>query len=108
MSTGTEIFPDLNVPKMSIKNQLDEMSNPFLQEMSETFDSESSTFKFQETKESIVKWDIYEKDDFKMGILRLESFTPSESTIPETVLLIRELLLNELKDTDALVIDLRF
>ena len=60
-----------------------------------------------ETDEPILYWHINRPDFGDFGYIELTSFTPEKHTNDETVLKIRNLLLNELKDTAGLVIDLR-
>lgn len=59
------------------------------------------------TDEPILYWHTNHPSFGDFGYIELSSFTPEKHSNDETVLLIRNLLLNELKDTDGLVIDLR-
>lgn len=67
------------------------------------------TVSLQPTSDEIVKWAIYESPHGKMGVIRLESFTPSSPTasVNDIILIIRELLVDQLADTDCLVFDVR-
>ncbi|KAI8912032.1 ClpP/crotonase-like domain-containing protein [Powellomyces hirtus] len=60
------------------------------------------------TKSTIVHWAIYKHNGANLGILRLDAFTESgqpDTTLAETEF--RNLLLNELAETDSLLIDIR-
>lgn len=59
------------------------------------------------TDEPILYWHVNRPDFGDFGYIELTSFTPEVFSNDETVLKIRNLLLNELKDTAGLVIDLR-
>ena len=59
------------------------------------------------TDEPILYWHTNHPSFGDFGYIRLTSFNPEKHSNDETVLIIRNLLLNELKDTDGLVIDLR-
>lgn len=60
-----------------------------------------------ETEEPILYWHINRPDFGNFGYIELTSFNPEVLSNDQTTLKIRDLLLNELKDTDGLVIDLR-
>jgi len=60
-----------------------------------------------ETNEPILYWHINHPSFGDFGYIALESFNPEVLSNDETVIKIRDLLLNELRDTDGLVIDLR-
>ncbi|KAJ3389984.1 hypothetical protein HDU92_000730 [Lobulomyces angularis] len=65
-------------------------------------------FFYNPTFDPLVSWNIYHKGSFDMGIIRLASFEPlAETSEDQIVLLIRDLLVNELKDTHAVLFDLR-
>ena len=60
-----------------------------------------------ETEEPILYWHINRPEFGNFGYIELTSFTPEVLSTDQTTIKIRDLLLNELKDTDGLVIDLR-
>lgn len=60
-----------------------------------------------ETDEPILYWKTNHPSFGKFGYIELLNFTPEVLSTDETTLRIKNLLLNELKDTDGLVIDLR-
>ncbi|KAJ3086801.1 hypothetical protein HK102_012434 [Quaeritorhiza haematococci] len=61
-------------------------------------------FGLRTTREPTVNWAILQS---KIGILRIDSFSPVQMDVDQTGRLIRRLLLNELKDTLGLIIDVR-
>lgn len=63
----------------------------------------ASKLAINQTDEPTVNWSIYEPDGKNMGIIFLESFHPVVSTVKQTIMIIRELLLTELKDTNSLL-----
>jgi hypothetical protein len=85
------------------------MENPVMDEMKEDFalGADGAKIKIQRTEDPIVRWAIYEPEKRNMGIIFLDSFVPAGSDVPKVVLLVRSLLLNELKDTNSLVFDIR-
>jgi hypothetical protein len=58
------------------------------------------------TSERIISWGIWKPESKNLGVIQMTSFSPTLQT-REAVLLIRNLLLNELKDTNALLWDIR-
>ena len=60
-----------------------------------------------ETEEPILYWHINSPAFGNFGYIELTTFNPEVLSNDETVIKIRNLLLNELRDTDGLVIDLR-
>lgn len=70
---------------------------------------EHSASGMQTTKDDIVKWTIRIVGGKKIGVIRLESFVPSNpaASVNDILLIIRELLVDQLKDTDCLIFDVR-
>jgi hypothetical protein len=64
-------------------------------------------FVLKDTSDPIIKWGIYKPESKKLGVLFIEGFTPVDNDDFKVTLLIRSLLLNELKDTNGLIIDIR-
>jgi hypothetical protein len=64
-------------------------------------------FVLKDTSDPIIKWGIYKPESKKLGVLFIEGFTPVDGDDYKVTLLIRSLLLNELKDTNGLIIDIR-
>ncbi|KAJ3078269.1 hypothetical protein HK102_004610, partial [Quaeritorhiza haematococci] len=111
--------------KDSIKKQLKEAIHPFLEALKEASGGDllSADYPRKRTQEDIVSWALYTynptdtntggRGSMKIGILRLDSFRPKN--VPEdqldeadwVVQLVRGLLVKELADTDALIIDVR-
>lgn len=60
-----------------------------------------------DTEEPILYWHINSPSFGNFGYIELTSFNPQVLSNAETVIKIQNLLLNELRDTDGLVIDLR-
>ncbi|KAH6597451.1 hypothetical protein BASA50_004368 [Batrachochytrium salamandrivorans] len=59
-----------------------------------------------------VTWGIYKPDSANMGIIKLDSFSPEEIGIKnpislKAVMIVRSLLVNELKDTHSVMYELR-
>ncbi|KAH6577854.1 hypothetical protein BASA60_003859 [Batrachochytrium salamandrivorans] len=59
-----------------------------------------------------ITWGIYQSESANMGIIKLDSFDPEEISIKglaveKAVMIIRSLLVNELKDTKSVMYDLR-
>ncbi|KAJ3079083.1 hypothetical protein HK102_004041 [Quaeritorhiza haematococci] len=84
--------------KMLMYSDLDDLKNSF---------EASWGYERQTTEEPIISWSTYQRGPTNLGIIRLESFSPSASTADGSIRILRRLLVNELKDTDALVIDIR-
>ncbi|KAJ3340454.1 hypothetical protein HDU91_000855, partial [Kappamyces sp. JEL0680] len=59
------------------------------------------------TSESIIKWTIFEPAGRNMGVISISSFVPTSTDSKGVTLLIRDLLLNQLKDTSSLLLELR-
>jgi hypothetical protein len=59
------------------------------------------------TNEGIVKYSIYQPKTHNLGIIYLSSFVPLSGDHEACLLVIRNLLVNELKDTNAVVFDAR-
>lgn len=60
-----------------------------------------------ETEEPILYWHINRPSFGNFGYIEISSFTPEVLSDDQTAIKIRDLLLNELKDTDGIVFDLR-
>ncbi|KAJ3077638.1 hypothetical protein HK102_005071, partial [Quaeritorhiza haematococci] len=100
-------LPPSPEPEIPIKEQLRTFSpHPFLDEMKEVFET-NQDYPLNPTAEDILSWGTYNRGPTKLGIIRLESFSPAKVGSEGTIQLIRNLLVNELKDTDALVFDIR-
>ncbi|KAH9248990.1 hypothetical protein BASA81_013334 [Batrachochytrium salamandrivorans] len=59
-----------------------------------------------------VTWGIYQPESTNMGIIRLDSFDPEDVgtnslAIEKAIMIVRSLLVNELKDTKSVIYDLR-
>ena len=88
---------------MPTRLQDDMMKHPFLDEIEIGLNDCETTG----TLENILSWSIYESEKgIKMGIIRLSSFTPVGGPA-QTINLIRNLIVNELVETDCLLIDVR-
>lgn len=93
-------------------------ANEYLIELNKTF-RENKKFKkiknaksnlasgYTDTAEPILKYKILKNSNGNFGILRLESFVPEVLTVPEVIAAVKKLLLNELKSTDGMILDLR-
>jgi C-terminal processing protease CtpA/Prc len=62
---------------------------------------------FQNTSDSMVLWTILEPKSHNVGIIYLPSFIPNNDDAKQVVFLIRDLLMNQLKDTNAILFDIR-
>ena len=80
--------------------------HPFLEDMKRSFD-QNLDFKFHKTKDDILSWSIYKKGESNVGIIRLDSFVPSSNNVDLVLELFHGLLVRELRDTEALIIDVR-
>ena len=80
--------------------------HPFLDDLKSVFEK-NYDYKINRTSDSILSWSIYSRGTMKIGIILLDSFVPASSTVDELLQTFRGLLVNELKDTDALLIDVR-
>jgi hypothetical protein len=80
-----------------------------LDDFKESFElvPESPKLVFNPTTDPIVNWAIFEPETRNLGVLSVSSFSPLGSDDDAVILLIRSLLLKELKDTSSLVIDMR-
>ncbi|KAH6578077.1 hypothetical protein BASA60_003799 [Batrachochytrium salamandrivorans] len=59
-----------------------------------------------------VTWGIYQPESTNMGIIKLDSFDPEEIgtkslAIEKAIMIVRSLLVNELKDTNSVIYELR-
>ncbi|KAH6566020.1 hypothetical protein BASA50_005262 [Batrachochytrium salamandrivorans] len=59
-----------------------------------------------------ITWDIYKPDSANMGIIKLDSFSPEDVdtkslAVQKAVMIVRSLLVNELKDTHSVMYELR-
>jgi hypothetical protein len=88
-------------------NQYDGV-HPLTNELKESFGVGSDVAKLEyiDTADTEVKYAIWKPESKNLGIIRLVSFVPSTSD-QNAVDIIRSLLLKELKDTKAVVFDLR-
>ncbi|TPX61976.1 hypothetical protein SpCBS45565_g07129 [Spizellomyces sp. 'palustris'] len=66
-----------------------------------------ANYKLRPTASGIVKWTIYNNNNANLGFIRLSSFTEVNVDPRVAVNAIRDLLINELKDTAGLVLDVR-
>lgn len=69
--------------------------------------AEAAKVDIKNTTDPAVDWAIYNKGESNMGIIYLRSFMPLKDDAPSVLLLIRSLLVNQLKDTDSLLFDIR-
>lgn len=93
-----------------IKKNLNSMTNIHLDFYKESFQPaplKSAQVKFHPTSDPIVKWAIYAPETKNLGVIAISSFEPLDSNVSQLIKLIRGLLLNELKDTDSLLLDMR-
>lgn len=65
---------------------------------------EGPAFRIHPTDSSIIQWAIYKPESKNLGIIFLESFEFSRNPVE----IIQRLLKNELKDTNALIFDVRW
>ncbi len=93
--------------KLSPKRQLEIMATQsYMDDIKRVFNPSDSKIQMFMTPEKVVSYGIYEYEDVKMGIIRLDSFMPQlEDT--KSIEIIRGLLVKQLKDTDCLVFDVR-
>ena len=102
-------FP--GAPEIPFNDQLNMMKHPYMDDLKAMSEPDyDASLSLKPTDSDIVSWDIYTSlKNEKLGVLRLDSFMPSNDTTGgmKTVLTIRSLLLNELANTDSLVIDIR-
>ncbi|KAH6567093.1 hypothetical protein BASA50_011263 [Batrachochytrium salamandrivorans] len=73
---------------------------------------QKSTVRMNPTNVTGVSWGIYQPDSANMGVIKLENFIPQdiETKIPaieKAIMIIRSLLVNEFKDTNSVMYDLR-
>jgi hypothetical protein len=81
--------------------------HPYLDEMKNSYVL-NLEYELKPTEESIIQWSIYERRPTRIGIIRLESFMPeTDESGMLSIEIIRRLLINELRDTDAIVFDVR-
>ncbi|KNC99789.1 uncharacterized protein SPPG_05166 [Spizellomyces punctatus DAOM BR117] len=71
------------------------------------FPDDYANYNLRATASGIVKWTIYNNNNANLGFIRLASFTEVDVEPKVAVNAIRDLLVNELKDTAGLVIDVR-
>jgi hypothetical protein len=102
-----ESFGERVVPKY--KKGQEDASNPFAKVDQEVYGrvDEFSKVTVNPTADPIIRWAIYEPEKRNLGIIYMSSFVPAGSDSNRVALLIRDLLLNQLKDTNALVFDIR-
>lgn len=110
-------FQDCLKPKTADGNALSG-ANEYLLELNKTF-RENKKFKkiknaksnlasgYTDTAEPILKYKILKNSNGTFGVLRLESFVPEVLSVPEVIVTVKKLLLNELKNTDGMILDLR-
>ncbi|KAJ3377303.1 hypothetical protein HDU92_008442 [Lobulomyces angularis] len=87
------------------KYVIDENLN--FQEFTDAFNLDNVPYIFDPETKNVLGYTIYKYLGTKLGIIRLTSFTIDGQTAEFAVEKIRKLLLNELKDTDCLLWDLR-
>jgi C-terminal processing protease CtpA/Prc len=59
------------------------------------------------TSDSEITWAVYEPENRNLGIIYLTSFNPDGFDSVRAIMMIRDLLLNQLKDTNAILFDVR-
>ncbi|KAH9272634.1 hypothetical protein BASA83_005139 [Batrachochytrium salamandrivorans] len=74
--------------------------------------SQKSAVLMNPTGVTKIKWGIYKPESANMGIIRLDDFNPEDVgtmilAVPKATMIIRSLLVNELKDTHSVMYDLR-
>lgn len=92
-------------PKHSYAKKQPLMDHPFQRDYDDSFQKMETSFKMTPTKDPIISWGIYAPKN--LGIIYMDSFMPLDSDGEKVFLLIRDLLVNQLKDTSALVFDIR-
>jgi hypothetical protein len=80
---------------------------PYLREALFPREAKAAKVVVKNTTDPDVDWAIYNKGESNMGIIYLRSFVPVNDDAEQVLLLIRSLLVNELKDTDSLLFDVR-
>jgi hypothetical protein len=101
-----ESFVELPTPKLN--KQLD-ASNPHykIDQLAYGRVDETAKVTINPTADPIIRWAIYEPEKRNMGIIYMSSFVPANSDATRVTLLIRDLLLNQLKDTNSVIFDIR-
>jgi hypothetical protein len=87
----------------------EDASNPFYKIDQLAFGrvDEFSKVTVNPTSDPAVRWAVYEPNNRNLGIIYLSSFVPAGSDAARVAFLIRDLLLNQLKDTNSLLFDIR-
>ncbi|KAJ3074866.1 hypothetical protein HK102_005711 [Quaeritorhiza haematococci] len=94
-------------PQIPIQEQLRTFTSPLHNNIKHFFQS-NQDYPINPTENDIISWGTYQHTDMNLGIIKIESFLPKRnSSAGETLLLVRKLLVDELRDTDALVFDVR-
>lgn len=94
---------------LSPKRQLEIMATQsYMDDIKRVFSPSESKIQMFMTPEKIISYGIYDYEDIKMGIIRLDSFMPaSDPSGTKSIEIVRGLLVNQLKNTDCLVFDVR-
>jgi hypothetical protein len=82
-------------------------SNLELETFKETFRNNQVQFELKDTADPIIKWGIYKPESKNLGVLFIDGFTPADGDDAKVTRLIHSLLVNQLKNTNALILDLR-
>jgi hypothetical protein len=69
--------------------------------------ADTSGIEFTNTNISTLKWTIFDKDGDNMGIISLADFMPELGQMDSLIQIFRNLLVEELKDTNSILIDIR-
>jgi hypothetical protein len=83
-------------------------AHPIMDDLKSSFKTSGDIEKldYTTTADTEISYTIWKPESKKLGVIRLESFQPSTGD-DSALAIIRNLLLNELKDTEALLFDLR-
>lgn len=107
LTQGHKIDPAVQKKLISeSKTQLNDMRHPFFEELKESFD-QVLDYPKNTTKETTLSWSIIRKNSSTIGIIRLDSFMPARLTSENVIILLKSLLVKELKDTSGLIFDVR-
>ncbi|KAJ3380463.1 hypothetical protein HDU92_005960 [Lobulomyces angularis] len=99
--------PDFKEIERLFKKKQVDMSFPLYKEARDAFEAPMDII-YTPILADTLQWARYEFLGTKLGVLRIDGFVPPDGVDTDTTIgMIRSLLVNEFKDTDALVIDLR-
>jgi Peptidase family S41 len=94
--------------QLTIKDNLIRASHPILNQVNQYKPKAAvAGMEVEPTTDPAVSWSIYKPESHNMGVIYLSSFEPRDNDVDAVVLLIRNLMVNELKDTKSLLFDIR-